>query len=185
MAMTSDAELIERARAGDTDAFCSLLDRHRIVALRVGYAIAGGSEADDAVQEAMVKAFRHLDRFRPGCAFRPWFLAIVANEARNRCRAVGRHDALTLRLRGHQPSITTAWAQSAEDLAVAADQRARLLDAVAALSDRDREIVALRYFAGLTEAETAVALDCAIGTVKSRLSHAIDRLRAQLPEFVR
>ena len=182
--MTSDAELIERARTGDTDAFCSLLDRHRIVALRVGYAIAGDADADDAVQEAMVKAYRHLDQFRPGCAFRPWFLAIVANEARNRHRTNGRHQALTLRLRRHQPDATATWARSAEDLVIAAEQRARLLDAVATLADRDREIVALRYFAGLTEAETAVALDCPIGTVKSRLSRAIDRLRAQLPEHV-
>ncbi|MEP6624179.1 MAG: sigma factor, partial [Acidimicrobiia bacterium] len=93
----SDDELVDRARSGDRDAFCTLLERHRIVALRVGYTIAG-DEAEDAVQEAMIKAFRHLDQFRPGAPFRPWLLTIVANEARNRRRADGRHRALALRL---------------------------------------------------------------------------------------
>ena len=96
--MIPDHELVAHARQGDSDAFCALLERHRIVALRVGYAIAG-REAEDAVQEAMVKAFRHLDRFRAGSPFRPWFLAIVANEARNRRRVAGRQDAVELRLR--------------------------------------------------------------------------------------
>src|SRR6476646_464977 len=116
--MISDHELVARARAGDTDAFCALLERHRVVALRVGYTIAGG-EAEDAVQEAMVKAFRHLDRFRPGSAFRPWFLAIVPNEARNRRRASGRQDAVSLRLRARTGSESAAWDRSAEDGAIA------------------------------------------------------------------
>ena len=69
---------------------------------------------------------------------------------------------------------------SAEDTAVARDQQARLLVAVTALPDRDREIVALRYFAGLSEAETSTALECPVGTVKSRLSRALERLRLAL-----
>jgi RNA polymerase sigma-70 factor (ECF subfamily) len=179
--MVPDAELVELARTGDPDAFCVLLERHRIVALRVGYTIAG-ADAEDAVQEAMVKAYRHLGRFRTGAAFRPWFLAIVANEARNRRRATGRQDAVSLRLRARAEPGTDAI--SAEDDAIAREQRGRLVAAVAALNDRDREIVALRYFAGLTEAEAAVALECALGTVKSRLSRAIERLRDALREEV-
>lgn len=181
--MIADHELVTRARTGDTDAFCALLERHRLVALRVGYTIAG-DEGEDAVQEAMVKAFRHLERFRPDAAFRPWFLAIVANEARNRRRSSGRQDAVGLRLRARAGAENTRWAHSAEDDAIAHQQRQRLLAAVAALGDRDREIVALRYFAGLTEAETAAALGCALGTVKSRLSRAIGRLRDTLHEEV-
>ncbi len=173
----SDDELVDRARAGDHDAFCTLLERHRSVALRVGYTIAG-DEAEDAVQEAMIKAFHHLDRFRAGEPFRPWLLAIVANEARNRRRVHGRHRALDLRITSN--SIAGTAEISAEDAALAHGQHARLLVAVTALPDRDREIVALRYFAGLSEAETSYALDCPIGTVKSRLSRALGRLRLAL-----
>ncbi|MEO6467742.1 MAG: RNA polymerase sigma factor [Acidimicrobiia bacterium] len=173
----SDDELVDRARAGDHDAFCMLLERHRNVALRVGYTIAG-DEAEDAVQEAMIKAFHHLDRFRVGAPFRPWLLAIVANEARNRRRVHGRHRALELRVTNN--SIANTADISAEDAALARDRRARLLVAVTALPDRDREIVALRYFAGLSEAETSYALECPVGTVKSRLSRALGRLRLAL-----
>ncbi len=73
-------------------------------------------------------------------------------------------------------------APSAEDGAVRNGQRAMLLTAFARLPDRDREVVALRYFAELSEAETAQTLGCAIGTVKSRLSRAVGRLRITLGE---
>ena len=63
---------------------------------------------------------------------------------------------------------------------MANEQRRWLLDAVAGLPDRDREIIALRYFADLSEAETATALACPVGTVKSRVARAIGRLRASL-----
>ena len=173
----SDDDLVDRARTGDREAFCALLERHRVVALRVGYTIAG-DEAEDAVQEAMIKAFRHLDRFRPGAPFRPWLLAIVANEARNRRRVHGRHQALKLRVTTN--SLVDLTEPSAEATALALEEHARLLVAVTALPDRDREIVALRFFAGLSEAETSAALGCPLGTAKSRLSRALGRLRLAL-----
>ena len=182
--MLSDNDLVELARLGDSDAFCSLLERHRLVALRVGYTIAGG-DGEDAVQEAMVKAFRSLDRFRSGSPFRPWLLAIVANEARNRRRSHARHATLALRVREGNAPMLAAVSGSAEDAAIEREQQSHLLAAVTALPDRDREVIALRYFAGLNEAETATALECPTGTVKSRLSRALDRLRVALTEDVR
>ncbi len=95
----TDAQLIGLAQAGDVEALCDLVERHRAVALRVGYTIVG-DEAEDVVQEAFVKVARSIDRFRRDAPFRPWLLTIVANEARNRrrsrvpagcARAAGRH----------------------------------------------------------------------------------------------
>ena len=71
-----------------------------------------------------------------------------------------------------------------DDVVAQRDQRRRLLDVVARLPDRYREVVALRYFAGLSESETAEALSCPLGTAKSRLSRALNLLRAQLGEEV-
>lgn len=173
----SDDELVSRSQSGDHDAFCVLLARHRSVALRVGYTMAG-DDAEDAVQEAMIKAFRYIDRFRLGSPFRPWLLAIVANEARSRRRVNGRGRELELRMTAN--SGATADARSAEESAIAHTEADRLLVAVTALPDRDREIIAMRYFAGLSEAETSAALECPIGTVKSRLSRALGRLRLAL-----
>jgi RNA polymerase sigma factor (sigma-70 family) len=174
---TTESSLIERARTGDVDAFARLVEEHRAVALRVAYAIAG-PDAEDATQEAFIKAYRNLHRFRAGSAFRPWLLTIVANEARNTRRGAGRRTGLALRVAARRDADVA----SAEEEAVRADGRQVLLDAVATLRDLDREIVALRFFAGLSEAEMAGALDIAPGTVKSRLSRALTRLRAALPE---
>src|SRR6267143_4215571 len=104
----SDAELVVSARGGDVDAFTLLVERYRHPALRLAYGIAG-DEAEDAVQDAFVKAFRKFDTFRPGSAFRPWLFTIVANEARNRRRSMSRRASLELRVREQvQPTGTAA-----------------------------------------------------------------------------
>jgi RNA polymerase sigma-70 factor (ECF subfamily) len=184
--METDADLVRDARAGDRDAFARLVEVHQSSARRVAAAMVGsGPDADDVAQDAFVKAYLRLEQFDVERSFRAWLLGIVANEARNRHRANGRRRALSLRLTSDRaPDLGTG---SGPDPAVAAerdDQRQRLARAVAALDDRDREVVALRYFAELSEAETAEALGCPRGTVKSRLSRALDRLRRSLPEEV-
>ena len=93
----SDAELIDRARRGEVMAYETLVRRYQDAAVRTAYVIAPDGDAEDAVQEAFVKAYRALDRFRDGSPFRPWLLRIVANEARNRRRSAGRRTGLALR----------------------------------------------------------------------------------------
>ncbi|MDQ1384844.1 MAG: polymerase sigma-70 factor, subfamily [Actinomycetota bacterium] len=175
----SDAELVIAARQGDLGAFAVLVERYRAPALRVAYGIAG-NEAEDAVQDAFVKAYRKLEGFRTDAAFRPWLFTIVANEARNRRRSSSRRSKLDLQVRDQPRSAAAA----VEDVVARRDQRRRLLDVVASLPDRYREVVALRYFAGLSESETAEVLSCPLGTAKSRLSRALNLLRAQLGEEV-
>ena len=177
--MDEDEELVERARAGDLVAFEELVVRYQARAVRLAWTLAGG-DAEDAVQEAFVKAYRSLDRFRTGAAFRPWLFAIVANEARNRRRSAGRRERLAVRAAALQPTDRDG-ADSPEEESVAADRRRRLAAAIETLGDRDREVIACRWFAGLSEAEMAVVLSCRPGTVKSRLSRALVRLRAALP----
>jgi RNA polymerase sigma-70 factor (ECF subfamily) len=174
--MEDDEELVVRAKEGDIAAFEQLVVRYQGPAVRMAYGFAAG-DAEDAVQEAFVKAFRALDRFRSGSAFKPWLFAIVANEARNRRRAAGRRERLSVRVADNE----RAPGRSPEDEALAADRRRRLAAAIETLPDRDREVIACRWFAGLSEAEMAEVLACRPGTVKSRLSRAHDRLRAALP----
>jgi RNA polymerase sigma-70 factor (ECF subfamily) len=84
-----DAGLIELAKDGDVRAYGELVERYREVAFRTAYLIArNAADAEDAAQEAFVKAYYALGRFRAGEPFRPWLLRIAANEARNRalCR---------------------------------------------------------------------------------------------------
>jgi RNA polymerase sigma factor (sigma-70 family) len=178
-AEVAEGRLVARARDGDREAFAGLVELHRHVAFRAAYFVTGSAaEAEDAAQEGFVKAWRALGRFRPGAPFRPWLLRIVANEARNRRRAAGRRTAVALRA----AEIAPGPAGSPEADLLAAEQRAELLTAVAALSESDRLVIACRYFLELGEEETAGVLACRRGTVKSRTSRALARLREQLGE---
>ena len=163
----SDAELVIAARQGDVDAFTALVERYRHAgaAARVrDRGRRGRGCGAGCVRQGVSQSRR---RSGTDAAFRPWLFTIVANEARNRRRSMSAAHAssssrsATNRSRS-APRPTTSRSQH--------DQRRRLVDAVAALPDRHREVVALRFFAGLSESETAEVLSCPLGTVKSRLS---------------
>jgi RNA polymerase sigma factor (sigma-70 family) len=153
--------------------------RYQDVALRTAYLVCPEADADDAVQDALLKAYAALPRFRDGAPFRPWLLRIVANEARNRRRSAGRRDGLALRAVAADPTgaVGVATAAAPEDDVMAAETRAELLAALRRLGDDDREILGARFFLDLSEAETAEMLGIARGTVKSRTSRAVARLR--------
>ncbi|HEV2375347.1 MAG TPA: RNA polymerase sigma factor [Streptosporangiaceae bacterium] len=173
-----DAEAVARARGGDLDAYGVLVARYTLRAHRAAFLLGAGEESDDVVQEAFVKAFRHLSRFRAGEPFGPWLLRIVTNETRNLARSRRRRAALAVRL-GIAESAGTA-ADAPVDEVLAAERRAQLLAAVRALPDRERQVLVCRYFLDLSEAETAQVLAWPLGSVKSRTWRALNRLRGQL-----
>ena len=177
----TEEELVERARRGDGAAFAALVRDHQEIAFRTAYLIArNAADAEEAAQDGFVKAHRALGRFRRGAPFRPWLLQIVANEARNRRRSAGRREALALRAATEVPSGGAA--PSPEGAVLADERRAALLAALERLRDEDREVLGCRFLLELSEEETAAALDLRRGTVKSRTSRALERLRAELGE---
>ena len=174
---SEDAKLVERARDGDTSAFEELVTRYRDVVFRVAWLITrSASEAEDATQEAFVKAYYALPRFHADAPFRPWILRIGANEAKNRGRSSRRRDALMLRAAA-EPAQHVA---SPELAALEREDHEELVAAIERLPEPDRLVIAYRYFLDLSEAEMAEALAVRPGTVKSRLSRAMGRLRAEL-----
>lgn len=174
-----EAELVERAKKGDAEAYADIVRRYQQLAFRTAWVITGdAAEAEDATQEGFVKAYRALPQFTSGLPLRPWLLRIVANEARNRRRSAGRIRGLAVRAAQDRPSVDAA--PSAEAAVLAREARTSLLDAIGRLSDDDRRVIACRYFLDLSEAETADVLDLPRGTVKSRLSRALARLRKEL-----
>jgi len=174
----TESGVVERARRGDIRAYEELVRQYQDFAFRLAYTILGSAEeAEDAAQEGFVRAYHALDRFRDGAPVRPWLLTIVANAARTRRATSARRPTLTLQ------AVATAAddsARSPEAVALVAEQRLELLGAVNALRDDDQRVIAYRYFLDLSEAEMAQLLGCARGTVKSRLSRALTRLRQQL-----
>ena len=171
--------LIRRARDGDHAAYAEIVRRHQVVALRVAAYSGDPSLAEDVVQEAFVKAYLALDRFDVSRPFRPWLLAIVANEARSRVRSKHRAELLNERLAALSELGSSG---SAEEAALAEIGAARLTTALATMGDDDKQVLVLRFVLDLGEAETAEVLGCRLGTVKSRTSRALGRLRGVLEE---
>jgi RNA polymerase sigma factor (sigma-70 family) len=169
--------VISRVLAGDRDLYRILVVRHGALAKRTAMACGAGADVDDVVQEAFVSAYQALPRFRLREEFRPWLLRIVANHAHNATRRRRRGAELADRVAvwrweeiGDQPA----------DDALSAERRAELVGAMSRLAAADREILALRFLLDLSEADTATVLKLAKGTVKSRTSRALGRLRALL-----
>lgn len=152
---------------------------HQGIAFRTAFLIARDpSDAEEAAQDGFVKAYRALGRFRRGAPFRPWLLQIVANEARNRRRSVGRRANLALRL---ADEARPGDAVPSPEAALLSDaRRAELLAAVEGLREEERLVVSCRFFLGLSEDETAQTLGLKLGTVKSRTSRALAQLREEV-----
>lgn len=173
-----DDDLVARARAGDRAAYGELVRRHQAVALRLAAGICGSTEeARDIVQDAFVLGHRSLHRYRGEAPVRSWLLRIVANTAKNSIRSQARRHrredrSMALDRRPGDDPVGDA-ATSAEDAATQ-------LAALRALTAQDREVLAARYLAGLSEAETAALLGVPIGTVKSRSNRALARARVVL-----
>jgi RNA polymerase sigma factor (sigma-70 family) len=148
--------------------------RYTAPAHRVAYLLGAGDDADDVVQEAFVKAYRALPRYRADAPFRPWLLRIVANETKNTVRSRKRRERLARRALEMRPPDEPVLH------AIEEERRRALLAAVRALGSKDRDVVVCRYFLGLSEAETATILSLNRGTVKSRTSRALVRLRDRL-----
>jgi RNA polymerase sigma-70 factor (ECF subfamily) len=175
-----EPELVARAREGDADAYAELVRAHSDLAFRTAMLItANAADAEEAAQDGFVKAWRALPRFREGEPLRPWLLTIVANEARNRRRSAGRREALVLRAAG-EGRDQGGTALSPESALLAGELRGDLLAALNRLREDDRMVLGYRYLLELSEAETAAALGVRRGTVKSRTSRALGRLREVL-----
>lgn len=179
-APSTERELVERARRGDHGAYAALVREHEQAAFRVAYVVLGSAaDAEDVVQEAFLKAYRALGRFRSAAPFRPWLLRIVGNEARNQRRASGRRTFHQGRAQALEPVRTES---AADEELLRRESRRRLLAAVDRLSAGERAAILARYFVGLTDEETAAALGVPRATVKMRAWRGLKKLRRELGE---
>ena len=173
-----EAELVKRAGQGDHDAYELLMRRHEQAAFRAAFLIVGSAaDAEDVAQEAFVKAFRALGRFRAGAPFRPWLLRIVGNEARNHRRASGRRDFHQFRAVMLEP---VGPEDTPDEQLLRGEERRRLLATVSRLPPGERTAVVARYLVGLSEAEAAALLRVPRATLKMRAWRGLQRLRREL-----
>jgi RNA polymerase sigma-70 factor (ECF subfamily) len=174
--------VLARVRGGDPDAYAELVRRHAAVAMRTAALLGAGGSAEDVVQEAFVKAYGALDRFRAGAAFRPWLLRIVVNETRNVHRASGRRVARERLAWEQSQPLLLARPDDPAEAVLSQERQEALVRGLARLPERQRQVVTCRYLLDLDEAETAAVLGWPRGTVKSRLHRALRRLRDVLEE---
>jgi len=128
--------------------------------------------AQDAVQEASIKAWRKLDRLHPGSELRPWFLGIVANECRTTLRSRWRRSVVPLDLHATTPGLVEATAVANQDT----------LRAMASLRHGDRLVIALRFYLDMSVEEIAEVIGAKPAAAKARLYRAIHLLRTRLGE---
>ncbi|TNC91870.1 RNA polymerase sigma factor RpoE [Thalassolituus sp.] len=174
---TSDQQLVARVQKGDRRAFDLLVVKyqHRILAL-VGRFITDHAEAQDVTQEAFIKAYRALPSFRGDSQFYTWMYRIAVNTAKNHLISRGRKtptqdidldDAAFFADEANMKDVDTP------DGLLQRDQlRAVVFEAIEALPDELRRAVTLRELEGLSYEEIAEAMDCPIGTVRSRIFRA-------------
>ncbi|MCU0225832.1 MAG: sigma-70 family RNA polymerase sigma factor [Acidobacteria bacterium] len=181
MAGPDDAELLRRTAAGDRAAFDEVVARHKDAVWRLCRAAAPTrQDAEDALQEAFLSAFRHAGQFRGESSVRTWLLTIA------------RHAALRLSVRAAaapdpEPDIwalgiDAGWGapEDPEALAIAAQRRDALQRALDALEPADREVIVLRDLEQLDGESAAAVLGLALPAMKSRLHRARLRLAAVL-----
>lgn len=178
-------ELLARARQGDASAFCVLLASLETRLLRQAAALAGDlSLAEDLVSETRLRAWRHLSRYNETCRLSTWLYAILlhchqeaARSARSRPTSLARLPFLEARHLEQQHERHSSSEPSPGEVAAQNDAFLQLNRCVALLPEKHREIIQLRFFADASLPEMAAILDCSIGTVKSRLHHALEKLR--------
>lgn len=168
-----DAALISEARRGNEAAWVQLMRLHQEPVFRLAYLILGdAAEADDVAQDCFIRAYKKLDQFDAQRPFRPWLLQICKNLARNKQRSLSRYWGAVQRFFQAHPDAHVVALQS--DLAT---EGQLLWQAVQRLRPIAQEIIYLRFFLEMSEAETAVSLDIAPGTVKSRTHRTLKQLR--------
>jgi RNA polymerase sigma-70 factor (ECF subfamily) len=166
--------LIRHAANGDASAWEPLVQTHQQAVFRLAYLLLGDpDDAEDIAQETFLRAWNHLRRFDQTRPLKPWLLSITANLSRNRRRSAGRYLAALTRAFRDEPAPASVEDKSAQYM-----EANDLWKAVQNLNEPDQQVVYLRYFMDLSVAETAEVLQVADGTVKSRLSRALEKLRA-------
>ncbi len=167
-----DQAAIEQCRAGNADAFRPIVERYQVEAMGHALSILGHrQDAEDAVQEALVQAFRALPRFDASRPFYPWFYTIL----RNCCfKKAARRQAVSSQPDPPLELLTAAPGDEAE-------RKMQLLDhALARLSPEDRELITLKHLDRLSYEALAERLEVPAGTVMSRLYYARQRLRSEV-----
>jgi len=181
------ARLVRAARSGDREAFGRLVETHQRAVTRLAYRLLGDpDEADCAAQDTFIKAWVSLGEFRHECPFGAWLARIAVNQCRDRLkrkRVVVAEGRLRTRMDGRDPSpIETAVDSSPgpETRAAGREIGRKIAELIHVLPGMQREVFALRYYDDRSLAEIAALCRVTVGTVKTHLFRATQRIGRSL-----
>jgi RNA polymerase sigma-70 factor (ECF subfamily) len=194
-ASTGSSSLLSQARQGDAESFCELCRVHEMRLVRQATALCGDATlAEDLAQETLLEAWKCIHKYDGRCQFFTWLCAILLNRFRNMLRQ--KRPVAFSSLKGYEEDgvqsllVNLADSGSRPDEMTESSERAALLqECLRKLPEKHREVIYLRFYVDHSLEGIAAALDCSVGTVKSRLFHALDKLRgmkllsAELREF--
>ena len=184
--MASDAEIIDAVLGGDIERYAELVTQYQHGAWRLAYSLVGNmDDAKELSQNAFVKAYRHLGRFRRTARFSTWLYRIVVNECKDFFRARARRLQFVTPAGGLDSEDATVFevadpAGTPRDAALDRELAAHLSAAIRRLPDRQREAFVLCHLQDLPLAEAAEIMGCRLGTVKAHLFRAGEALRQAL-----
>jgi RNA polymerase sigma-70 factor (ECF subfamily) len=185
----NDAGLVTRTRAGDTDAFRVLVERHSRPLFRLAYRMTGNQQdAEDVVQESFLRAYKQLGRFDERASFGTWLYRIAVNCSLDLVRSRKRRNELaapaesekddpTLALPSHDPAP--------DRVAMSGEVRCRVAEAMTELSASERTAFVLRHFEGMSIEDVSRVLGCQPGAAKHSVFRAVQKLRRTLEPLVR
>jgi RNA polymerase sigma-70 factor (ECF subfamily) len=182
---TLDTEsLLDRARGGDADAFCELCRTLETRLLRQAMSLCGNASlAEDLAQETLIEGWKCLKRFNGRCQFFTWLCAILLNRHRNTVRKERTLPISILSPRNQEDSQERAkqiadpepWP---DEIVQHREQAALVNQCIRTLPRKHQDVIYLRFYVDDSLEGIAAALGCSLGTVKSRLFHALEKLRA-------
>jgi len=178
-----ERELILKCRGGGAQFYEPLVRAYEASALRLAIGMLGNTDdAEDALQEAFVKAYTSLASFDVGRPFGPWFFQILRNQCRDMIRS--RQSKGKLEVRDERLELRPADFEDGPERALQRRAAAEMLwDGLARIGEEHREILVLKELQGFRYAEIAKILDLPEGTVASRLYHARNALKSALEEM--
>ena len=171
--------LLDQARAGDAEAFGEICRIHGTPLLRQAITLCGNlTLAEDLAQDTLVEAWKGLHRYNGRCQFFTWLCAILLNRYRNALRANRLRPAFTPGERDQDSAGNLPDHAAPPDQAIELREQAVLVrQCVQALPVKHQQVIYLRFYVDDSLEGIAAALGCSVGTVKSRLFHALDKLR--------
>jgi RNA polymerase sigma-70 factor (ECF subfamily) len=184
-------ELLARAKARDAQAFCALASRHesRLLQQACGLCRDQGT-AEDLASETLAEAWRSLARFDGNCRFSTWLFSILLHRyqkyirrAQSRPISLAQLDTLAAEERQQVQENIPSAGPSPADTAAQRESAERLRASVESLPEKHRQVVLLRFFEDASLPEMATILECSVGTVKSRLHYALEKLREMESEL--